>query len=182
MPDLLSLPTEEMRDIASREAVATLGLLRPEATTIIASLISDSMVEHPRAICLGYRKTGEQVAALEKKALGIRPNAFLSVAAHADLTAAGRKRALVAHEITLLRATFTLNRRKSVLQAMTLEATHKPVSLRFNLSHHDCAQCIKLNGKLLPLDDAFVLPHKGCRCETASYSLNPKVDWLAGVR
>lgn len=62
---------------AIKEAISALGLIRPEAEDRMLALLRDQMDIHPRQISTGYRKEGEQLPKEEKKALGLRSNAFL---------------------------------------------------------------------------------------------------------
>lgn len=169
---------------AAREAVEQLGLLTTCAIPTIARLLQEEMRDHPRTITLAYRKEGEQVADAEKKALGIRKSSFLSRAALAEMTAAGLKDPLTAHETTLLRATFTLNRHRCVAQDSKLKAQ---LGKRFAGFEHEavngkCPACNRLQGLVTQAAEAAIMPPTDCisGC-TANYSIRPKIDWFADL-
>ena len=172
------------KDEAAREAVAQLGLLTSEAIPTIARLLQDEMRDHPRAIATAYRKESEQISDNEKKALGIRKNGFLSRVALAELTSTGRIEPLVAHETTLLRATFTLNRYRCIAQEKELQAQLGKCFLGFEHEtlHRDCPACNRLSGLVTQGAEAAILPPADCiRGCTASYGLRAKIDWLANI-
>ena len=165
------------------EAVARLGLLRPEAGQTIELLLQEEMTEHPRAICTAYRKNGVQISPKLKRELGIRANGFLSHKAFDELTAKGQSEPLAAHEKTLLRATFSLMRYKSVQQESRLRDQLGPcfIGFKYDVLEMDCAACAALDGSLTTVSSAAILPLNDCICVTANYSLQPKIDWAAGI-
>ncbi|WP_454623443.1 hypothetical protein [Brucella anthropi] len=75
---------------AVHEAVLSLGLLKPASEELLLSFLNDGTDVHPRQTLSDYRR-GEQLSKDEKKALGIRSNAFFSRDAFNDLTECGRK-------------------------------------------------------------------------------------------
>lgn len=162
--------------VAVDEAIGHLGLLRPEAAPAIAAMIDDLGSLSPRGIVTTYRKRGEQLSAEEKRALGVRSNAFLSREAYADLTAAGRDDPLSAHETTLLRAIFSVFRAKTVNNA--IEAGFD--RFEYNGVDPSCPFCGR-SGVMVLAAEASILPDPACECPTANYSLNLNIDWLAGV-
>jgi hypothetical protein len=113
--------SNDIKRQAVREAISALGLIASEAEDRMASLLRDQMDIHPGQIATSYRKDGEQVSKEEKKALGLRSNAFLSRQAFGDLTEDGRNESLTAHETVLLRATFTYNRYRTLESFKTSE-------------------------------------------------------------
>lgn len=86
----LGLDLNTMRLAVAREAINRLGLLKKEAETIIYHLLDGRFVEHPRALSSAYRKDGEQLTNDEKRALGLRSNAFFSRKAFEELTTKGK--------------------------------------------------------------------------------------------
>jgi hypothetical protein len=171
-----------IKDEAACEAVMRLGLLTPDAIPTIAQLLQEEMRDHPRAITTAYRKEGEQVSDGEKKALGIRKSGFLSRAALAEITATGRVSPLTAHETTLLRATFTLNRYRQVAQEPELRAQFGKcfVGFKHETLHRECPACNKLSDLVTDGAGAAIMPPADCgpRC-TANYGISPKMDWFA---
>jgi hypothetical protein len=155
------------------EAIVRLGLLRPEAVQTIELLLQGEMIEHPRAICTTYRKNGAQISPELKKELGIRANGFLSVKAFDELTAKGQLEPLAAHEKTLLRATFSLMRYKSIQQESRLRDQLGPcfIGFKYDVQEMDCEACVALDGSLTTASSAAILPLKDCVCVTAHYSL-----------
>ncbi|MEO7679947.1 MAG: hypothetical protein ABIS14_04555 [Sphingomonas sp.] len=180
------MPDDDSRMIeldAAREAIETLGLLRPAAAETIARLLQGDINEHPRALCTAYRKAGEQITDQEKSALGIKRNGFLSRIALNEIAPAGLADPLLAHEISLLRASFVVNRYRRVQQASQLSRELGPVFTGFphTTLHSDCAACNRLDGLVTTADDAFIFPSADCTCVTANYGLSAKLDWLADI-
>lgn len=175
---------ETMNNEAAREAVVTLKLVTPAAISTIAGLLQDDMRDHPRAIAAAYRKAGDQISDEEKRALGIRKNAFLSGQALAQLTVEGRLEPLIAHERTLLRATFTLIRSQRVAKEgeLQLQLGEAFVGFEHETLGRECPACNRLDGVVSSAADAHVLPPADCVAGcTANYGIRPKIDFLAGV-
>ena len=141
------------------------------------------MVEHPRSVATAYRKGGEQLSREEKKALGVRANAFMSRQAADELTDAGKARALTAHETTLLRAGFTENRfnRLHAHDASPDSIMRYFDGFQYQTNATDCPFCKSVDGTVVQQEDAAILPSPECVCETANYSINRKIDWLKGI-
>lgn len=169
---------------AAYEAVTTLGLLTPAAIPTIASLLANDLSEHPRAIATRYRKAGEQICDAEKKALRIRRNGVLSRAALAEITPAGLAEPLAAHEITLLRATFTRLRHDRVAQGETMraQAGRRFIGYVHDTLHRECPACNCLDGLVTDAVNAKIMPPSDCApgC-SANYGIGPKIDWLADI-
>jgi hypothetical protein len=173
-----------MKTEAAREAVETLKLVTPAAIPTIAGLLQEDMRDHPRAIAADYRKTGDQMSDDEKRALGIRKNAFLSRQALAQLTVEGRLEPLTAHERTLLRATFTLIRSQRVTKEgeLRLQLGKAFVGFKHETLGRECPACNRLDGIVSNAADAHVLPPTDCVAGcTANYGIRPKIDFLADV-
>ncbi|ANG95806.1 hypothetical protein A8A54_04470 [Brucella pseudogrignonensis] len=172
---------DTMRLAVAREAVDRLGLLKREAEAIIYHMLDKRFAEHhPKAICTEYRKDGEQLSAIEKKSIGLRSDAFFSTKAFVELTEKGKKDPLKAHEITLLRAHFTLRRYQTVIQARSENISQFLDDYKYDVLQMDCPACGQLEGIITKGNDAFIFPPSDCACDTANYSLQPYVDWLAG--
>jgi hypothetical protein len=177
----LGLDLNTMRLAAAREAIQRLGLLKVAAESIIFHLNDGQMVEHPRALCTAYRKDGEQLSNEQKKALGLRSNAFLSLKAFDELTDNGRADPLKAHETVLLRATFTLKRYRSIWHARSMGLSSFRDEYKYDMTASDCPICKALDGTITKGDDALVFPPDGCVCDTANYTLQPYINWLADI-
>ena len=176
------LTTANIKLEAAREATSKLGLLKSEAMETIVSLMRGGMVEHPRAIATAYRKDGDQLTRDEKKAAGIRTNAFMSRRAYDDLTESGKARPLTAHEATLLRAMFTENRfAHSTSPGLSGSLMRHFEGFRYDALSSDCPFCSRVNGTVVQPDEVAILPPADCQCETANYSVSPKLDWLRGI-
>lgn len=176
--ELVALTPDEMRSIAAREAVNHLGFLKPECESMIVEQLSGAGFDRPDAGTTSRRKLEPQLTKEEKKALGLRANAFMSKAALDDLTELGRARPLNAHEQTVLRATFTMFRHRDVKQVMAANLG-KVFSGKFqyDVLTKGCPVCDKLNGKKAKVEDVHILPPPGCTCETANYGLRTDVNW-----
>lgn len=179
-PRVYPSPSEIKRQ-AVREAISALGLIKPSAEDTIVGFLADEMETHPRQTLTGYRKGDEQLTKDEKKALGLRSNAFLSRRAYEDLTDAGQKVPLKAHETVLLRATFTLQRYRSLrsIKASGLGGDKTFKGMKYDVLTMHCPVCGPLDGKTIKLDDATFFPLPGCTCDTANWGYRPDVDFLA---
>ncbi len=179
--EALTLNFNAMRLAAAREAIERLGLLTAAAENVIFHLLDGKMIEHPRQLCLKYRKTGEQISLYEKKVLGIRANGFLSVKSHGELTETGKSSPLTAHETTLLRATFTLNRYQTISETRKSGIKLFHDDFKYDVLATNCPSCKKLDGTLVKGAAAAIFPHPDCVCSTANYCLRPHIDWFADI-
>ncbi|MBB2868595.1 UNVERIFIED_ORG: hypothetical protein GGI63_005239 [Rhizobium esperanzae] len=173
---------DDIKREAVDEAITRLGLIVPEAAGRMVSLLRDQIDIHPRQIATDYRKQGEQLSKEEKKALGVRSNAFLSRQAFEDLTQAGREEPLTAHETILLRATFTYNRYRT-LQSFKSEEWKNIKGfegVKYDVLNMNCSWCRENDGRLVQIEDARVFPAEECTCDTANYGFRAHVDFLAG--
>lgn len=157
------------------EATQRLGLLNDSAASTIAGMITAAETEHPRAITTRYRKSGAQVNEEVKKLLGVRANAFMSVAAYSELTELGKSRAVEAHEITLLRAVFHRIKVRTLSQCVKAGFD----KIRFSASHRDeCAFCGENDNVILYVTELSELPITKCSREACSALISPYRDFL----
>jgi hypothetical protein len=111
-----------------------------------------------------------------KRAIGVRANDFLSQAALDELTEAGRKLPLNAHEITLLRAHVTVGRAQSIVQALDAG-----LEIRIDGSFADrCPVCKATLGTTLAPDAVDPFPPKDCLQDGCAIHLVPWKDYFAG--
>lgn len=169
----------EIKREAVREAISTLGLVKPETEDTIVSFLEDKMETHPRQTLTHYRKS-EQLTKEEKNAIGLRSNASMSRQAFEDLTEIGLKEPLKAHETVLLRATFTVQRHRTIRQLMTsgVAAEKSFKGIKYDVLNMDCPICGPLHGKTIKLDEASIFPLKGCTCATANFGYRADIDFL----
>ncbi len=172
---------DTMRLAAAREAVATLGLLQSSTEGRIYHFLDKRLTDHPTARCRAWRKHGEQMTAEQKKANGINPRTFYSRAAFAELTEAGRRRPLAAHDVTLLRAQFTLFRYSAVIDSRQVLEAYPNGLYEHETLNSECPACNQLDGLQTPADAITLFPPAGCICETANYRVKPQIDWLADI-
>jgi hypothetical protein len=177
----MRFPESDAKIICANEAVIRLGLLKPAAIATIAALMEDEMVRHPKSICTAYRSELPQISDDEKRELGIRKNGFMSKVALTELSPQGLLRPLDAHEVTLLRATFSFRRYNHLSQADYFRGLVKEsfVGFKYDVFGESCVGCKPLDGLIVHEDDAHVLAPLECSCQTANYALQPKIDWLA---
>ncbi len=178
----LSLDDNGMRLAATREAIESLGLLVRSAEDIIFTLLGGKYAGfHPHAICTAYRKDGEQLSVEEKEAIGLQANAFISRKAHSELSKKGLGQPTDAHLLTLLRASYSLARYRTVVNM--LRRTMGPPSFKneykFEPIKDPCPACTSLSGTMFKSDEAPILPPPECECVTAFYELRPHVNFLA---
>jgi hypothetical protein len=181
VPTALRWDYNTMRLAAAREAVLSLGLLVLAAEVRIYGFLEEGNGNHPSARCTAWRKSGEQMSPADKKAAGIRANAFYSVEAYAELSEAGRGRPMDAHDKTLLRAQFTVFRYMAVINSREVVKSHPDSAYKHETLHMKCVACNAIDGLETPADEIALFPPDGCTCETANYSVSPHIDWLAGV-
>lgn len=87
------------------EAIRALDYLRPEFKSVLVALMPRCVQgEHPHAVARAVRREGAQISLKDKRALGLRANAFMSEEAFAMMTNKGKLKPLEALENTLLRA------------------------------------------------------------------------------
>lgn len=165
---------------AVKEAIAALGLILPEAEDKIIAFLGNEMEVHPRQTLTEYRKGGEQLTKEEKKALGLRTNAFLSRKAFQDLTDEGRREPLTAHETVLLRATFSYNRYRALQSIKAADLVGRKIfkGVKYEVLNTNCSVCGPLDGKTIQIEEAPILPLQGCSCDTANFGYRPDVDFL----
>ncbi|MCP3733218.1 hypothetical protein M9978_22700 [Sphingomonas sp. MG17] len=175
----LALPPDAFRLAAAREAIASLGLVVSEAEGIIWHMLDFRLTDHPKARATAYRKNGEQLSAEEKRALGLRSNAYLSRRAFSEITSKGMASPLEAHEKVLLRASFSLFR-YLVIQNPSVIDGHE-VNYLFDVLNIACPVCKPLNGTTISGNDAPMFALPGCECETANFGYRAYVDWLANI-
>tara|TARA_R100001132_G_scaffold25020_1_gene24825 strand:- start:56 stop:682 length:627 start_codon:yes stop_codon:yes gene_type:complete len=170
---------------AVNEAICRLGLLEPNTERTLIKLLNNSEGEHPRALACTHRKEGSQLSDDEKRAAGIRQNAFMSQIAFNELTERGREDPIHAHELSLLRAQFSLFRYRTALSTREMMKRHRDhvgyIILKYDMFHQDtCACCQALNGKPVP-DNWGLLPPESCECTTAPYGLRTEVDFIGAA-
>ncbi|MCR6502468.1 hypothetical protein MUO32_25915 [Shinella sp. CPCC 101442] len=175
------IPTAaDIKRQAVREAISALGLIKAEAEDTIVGFLADEMEIHPRQTLTEYRR-GEQLSKDEKKAIGVRSNAFLSRQAFHDLTEAGLECPLKAHETVLLRATFTFQRYQTIQSTKAAGLVGDKVfkGMKYDVLNMHCAICGPMDGKTIPIDEATIFPFPGCTCDTANWGYRADVDFLA---
>jgi hypothetical protein len=161
-----------------QEAIASLGYIRPEFDSALAIMLEANEGLHPQEIGRKYRKNGEQLPANEKRALGLRSNAFFSREALESLTEKGRSNIKDAHATTLLRAMFGFFRARTIASA-NIANIHQ---FQVMPSHEGCPGCERLNGQVISSNEAAALfPPPDCAREACSVVLMPWKDFLAGV-
>ena len=167
---------------AALEAIDSLGYLLPSALPSVLALLQDAMFEHPKKACARYRGIGEQLSRDEKRVAGVRANALLSRQAFGELTARGKTVPLRAHELTLLRAEFTLCRKSAITRA-----EHPEFGPHTKFSHVQlsggCRGCARLKGfGRVPAEHVQVMPPIDCETETCNLMVDVHMDWLARGR
>jgi hypothetical protein len=157
------------------EAIQSLGYIKPEAAKTLARLIDTHKNEAAKAIATRHRKDGPQVSTDEKKALGIRANAFLSIAAKAELTEKGLDCPLVAHEQTILRASLAASRAASISQ----EQAFGVEQWRFcGTGVDNCPGCKRLDDKVISIDEAVPTGPHDCARDACAAAYSPSIDFL----
>jgi hypothetical protein len=160
-----------------QESIRGLGYIKPEFDAALAIMLEANEGQNPNEIARRYRKYGDQLSADEKRALGLRSNAFFSREALQSLTEKGRRNLKNAHGITLMRAMFRFFRDRTIADANAADIHQFQVSR----SHAGCPACDRLNGKLISSNEAAIFPPPDCAREACSAFLMPYKDFLAGI-
>lgn len=160
---------------AAREAISALGYLNVEAEADIAKILPLCFQHGPRAVATKYRKHGEQISDDDKRALGLRRNAFYSKRAFALLTEKGRSNPLEGIVLTLSRAGHTVARWRTVQNGKPV-ADAKIIMLGFDRT---CPGCSRLNKQIVETADASPFPPHDCDRENCGLLFNVHIDFLA---
>lgn len=163
-----------------KEALGALGLLNQSAQSTLLLLIPECLSgAHPRAVATRFRKCETATLSSEgKSAMGVRRNAALSEAALAELSIAGLKEPLTAHEITLLRAVLTVMRSDVVAQAKACNAQGLKYRGWF---YAECPGCSRLNGTIAAVDRVVSYPPNDCARRACGIGLTICFDRLHGL-
>lgn len=160
------------------ESITSLGYLKPNTASKMLGLLKELPYQTARHVATAYRKSGEQLSADEKRGLGIRTNSFMSKDAFEELTEKGLSAPLLAHEVTLLRAHFTMHRLNSynnIVKAGIREVRH---DCPFNESEG----CKRLHRKIVRTEDAQLEVPTDCKREACALTVFPEVDYTENLR
>lgn len=100
----------------------------------------------------------------------------------AELSDSGLHDPIRAHEVTVLRASFSMSRYRNAASAADFlrQNPRTPVKVLYDVFHHDgCKVCRALDGIAVGSDWGLFAP-KACTCTTAPYGLKIDVDWISG--
>lgn len=159
----------------AKEAIRSLGYLKPETAKQIAMLIEENPTQHPKAIATSYRKKGDQITTDEKKRLGIRANGFMSKDALEDLTEKGLANPLVAHEQTILRASLAVSRARRI----SIEKEQGVTQWKFSgAGSDDCAGCKRLEDRVISIDEALPTGPHDCGRDACAAFYMAHMDYL----
>ncbi len=160
----------------ARTAIDRIGLIKPEYAQTIADLAEQYQFSSSSHADLATRKSGTQLDAKAKRALGVRSNTFYSTQALAMLTEAGKARPMEAIEITLrqtlrsAQANLSTPKRPSERKRATdIGCTH--YIWRAVNDERTCKECRKKDGKFFSYNESANYPGEcdnctspGCRC------------------
>jgi hypothetical protein len=161
-----------------QDAIRELGYIKPEFDKPIAAVMEANEGQHPRAISLVYRKIGDQLTADEKRANGLRSNAFLSRESFESLTEKGICRIKEAHMLTMLHAGFAYFRHRAIEGA----AKHGIYQFKVFGAFKDCAGCREMSGSIVGANHAAMLRPHTCAREVCALSIFPYKNFLEGIR
>jgi hypothetical protein len=156
------------------EAIDALGYVSRDCVQPLAELLPVCQVEGPRAVATRWRKTGEQLSREEKRAIGMRSNAFMSRRAFASLTDKGRCHPIDAFEQTIGRAIFTEVRWQN-LESARRNSFHE---VKIEGMFKECAACQRLGGTTATLDAVLVLAPPDCEREACALMFRPYKDFI----
>ncbi|KRB26329.1 hypothetical protein ASE05_10520 [Mesorhizobium sp. Root172] len=156
------------------EAISALGYIKPGCEHLVSRLLILCVENHPKAVATSFRKHGSQITKAEKKALGIRANAFMSYDAVDMLTPRGLASPLEALETTLLRAVFSHFR--AVKLATPIPAKH--AEIRYDPPFKECGACWPLNKQRVDIAAATPFPLVGCFREACPLTYSVYIDYI----
>ncbi len=160
------------------EALLSLGYLKPSSGKTIIRLLPSCVTEHPKAVATAFRKSGNQLSAEEIRNLGIRANAYMSLQARDELSEKGLRHPLIAHQITLIRAHFTLSRHRALAQFARAGIEFVEMSGSFPT---ECKVCAETQGKKVTTSQASPFPPLGCEKEGCAMMFEGRFDFFSGV-
>lgn len=155
------------------EAIQSLGYIKPEAASKLVKLIERNESQHPKHISTSYRKAGTQLSRDEKKALGLRANAFMSKEALSDVSDKGLMMPLAAHEETILRAALAWSRAKSIASEKDMGVRKWECLAPFPA---ECPGCKRLDRKIVAASDAVPTGPNDCFRDSCAISFTPQID------
>lgn len=153
------------------EAIQSLGYVKPEAAPKLCDLITHDPTLSYRSVSTAYRKSGTQLSTDEKKALGIRANAFMTKEALAELTDKGRANALGSHEITMRRAAFAHGHVREIAEAQRAGVS----SWKVMAAPGECPGCQRLNDSNLSAGEILPTGPHDCAREACALVYLPKL-------
>jgi len=161
----------------AEESIDSLGYIRKEYKMILAALLSLCESHHPREVATKYRKRGEQISVENKRALGLRANAFFSVDAYNALTEKGLRQPIDAFELTLSRAILSFFRARSISNTISLGYDQ----VKYDGPFPDCPGCARLNKLIVHVDNASSTPPTDCSRGSCALSLQLHIDFCADL-
>lgn len=163
----------EAREFSAREAVRSLGYLKASFLPTLLPLIDLCGGHHPRQVATTYRKMGDQISKEEKRALGMRANAFMSRDMLDALTDRGRANAVEALTSTLTRAFFTRSR----LASLRLGEDIPYSSWHYAAMFSGCEGCQRLNKVLAVREPNSALPPVDCFRDGCAIMIRLDIDF-----
>ena len=155
------------------EAIRSLGYVKADAAPKLCELIASDPHASDKSISTAYRKSGTQLSAEGKKALGLRANAFMTEEALADLTEKGRECALIAHEATMRRAAFALKHAENMAKEKSLGVTKWEAVAP---ATDQCPGCKRLDGQVMCADDISPTGPHDCSRDACAIIYTPIID------
>ncbi len=156
-------------------AIRRLGYIKPEYAAALAVLMEDHEGLHPHQIARLFRQTGSQLPAETKRALGVRSNADMSAEAADALTQRGLASPLKGLDATLLDASFSYFRTRSVEDAARAGRDSFKVDGMFSA---DCAGCRRLDGSKVTSVFLEQVPPSDCGREACGIGMRLHIDFV----
>jgi hypothetical protein len=155
-----------------KEAIETLGKIKPEASGKIVDAILISLDQPANKVALHLRKEGKQLEIVEKKRLGLTGKSFLSLEALGDLTEEGLQNPLQAHELTILRAMLAASRAEIILNDSGMGVLEWEVLAPFP---EKCTGCKRIDGKTVTKATVKLIGPHDCFREACAVTFAAKV-------
>jgi hypothetical protein len=159
-------------------SIQRLGFIKPEYAGVISRMMDVYEGEHPRQIARRFRQIGDQLPREDKRAMGIRVNADMTVQAANALTQRGLSEPLKGLENTILDASIALFRERTAQQN---PPAHTHCWLEVSPIFSDCSGCNRMKGARVTAEVMASIPPTDCEREACSLGYQWRADYLAAA-
>lgn len=166
-------PRESLRPHVER-AIATMGLIDPQHAEWVLDLFHRHQFARFEGVALAERKAPDQMTPVEKAAVGIRRNAFMSRTYYNRLSDKGKGDPFNALEFTLRLSFFLLCRARDM---ENMKRAGCEFATADGIFAETCSGCRKINKKRYRLSQIPDLPIDGCEEQVCAVSFQGEVKF-----